>query len=198
MLFRSKTISPSIDILISSNLERFLYLLTNGNHAMVRRLFDALGRDRCFTVDEKLRKQIQGEVQGDWTNEQQCLEMIKTVYDETQQLIDPHTAVAVHVADKFTGKEQIPMLISATAHYGKFPQTMLQMIGDPARSTLSNDVSVLLEDLRALQSSSPMHHGLIQLPTKVVKHTKTVQATKSAIVGEINSFLEGFSKQHAS
>ncbi|CAF5156266.1 unnamed protein product, partial [Rotaria sp. Silwood1] len=97
-----KTISPSIDILISSNLERFICLLSNGNYLLIQQLFNKLSNDRYFDINSNLLKQIQSEIQGDWTNENECIEMIKKVYDKTQQLIDPHTAVAVHVAEKFS------------------------------------------------------------------------------------------------
>ncbi|CAF4157637.1 unnamed protein product [Rotaria magnacalcarata] len=191
-----KTISPSIDILISSNLERFIYLLSKGNFSMVQKLFNKLARDRYFNIDSSLLKQIQSKIQGGWTNENQCIDMIKKVYDETQQLIDPHTAVALHVADSFSKHDNVPMLISATAHYGKFPQTILNAVGSNEQSlSSSNDISALLENLRTLKSTSPMHHELINLPKKSVIHTKIVEATKSAIIKEIKTYLERFSKQ---
>ncbi|CAF4521725.1 unnamed protein product, partial [Rotaria magnacalcarata] len=134
-----KTISPSIDILISSNLERLIYLLSKGNFSMVQKLFNKLARDRYFNIDSSLLKQIQSKIQGGWTNENQCIDMIKKVYDETQQLIDPHTAVALHVADSFSKHDNVPMLISATAHYGKFPQTILNAVGSNEQSLSSSN-----------------------------------------------------------
>jgi len=193
-----KTISPSIDILISSNLERFLYLLTNGNNLMIQQLFDKLASDRYFNVDSNLLKQIQLEIQGDWTTENECIETMKKIYYETQQLIDPHTAVAVHVAEKFSTNDNVPILISSTAHYGKFPQTVLKAIDNNEQSLSSDDISTLLKDLEALKSNTPMHHELMQLPNKSAVHTNTVEAKKSAIVKEIKTFLEKFSKQHMS
>ncbi|CAF3433393.1 unnamed protein product [Rotaria socialis] len=191
-----KTISPSIDILISSNLERFIYLLSKGNFSMVQKLFNKLARDRYFNIDSSLLKQIQSKIQGGWANENQCIEMIKKVYDETQQLIDPHTAVALHVADSFSKHDNVPMLISATAHYGKFPQTILNAVGSNEQSlSSSNDISTLLENLRTLKLTPPMHHELLNLPKKSVIHTKIVAATKSAIIKEIKTYLERFSKQ---
>jgi len=189
-----KTISPSIDILISSNLERFLYLLSNGNYSMIQQLFNRLSSDRYFKVDSNLLKQIQTEIQGDWTTENECVEMMRKVYYETQQLIDPHTAVGVHVAEKYSKTNDIPILISATAHYGKFPETVLKAIGNNEQSLSSNDISTLLKDLQSLKSTSPMHHELIKLPNKPAVHTKTVEAKKSAIIKEIKTFLEKFSQ----
>ncbi len=193
-----KTISPSIDILISSNLERFLYLLTNGDYSLIERLFNKLAHDRFFNVDSNLLKQIQSEIQGDWTTENECIETMKKVYHETQQLIDPHTAVAVHIAEKFSKNDNVPILISSTAHYGKFPQPVLKAIGNNEQSLSSNDISTLLKDLQALKSMTPMHHELIELPNKPVVHTKTVEAKKSAIIQEIKIFLEKFSKSYLS
>ncbi len=191
-----KTISPSIDILISSNLERFLYLLTNGNYSMIEQLFNKLSHDRYFNIDSNLLKQIQSEIYGDWTTENECIETIKKVYYETQQLIDPHTAVAVHVAEKLSKNDNVPILISSTAHYGKFPQPVLKAIGNNEQLLSSNDISILLKNLQSLKSTTPMHHELIKLSTKPVLHTNTVEANKSAIIKEIKRFLENFSKQH--
>src|SRR5690606_21226205 len=85
-----KTISPSIDLLI------------NGDYTMVKKLFNKLTSDHYFNIDSNLLQKIQSQIHGDWTNENQCLETMKNIYKQTQQLIDPHTAVAVHVAEKFS------------------------------------------------------------------------------------------------
>lgn len=194
-----KTISPSIDILISSNLERFIYLLSNGNYSMVKQLFNKLARDQYFNVDSNLLKRVQLEIEGDWTSENQCIETIKKVYHETQQLIDPHTAVAVHVAEKFSkNQDNVPMRISATAHYGKFPQTILKAISNSTQASSSNDISTVLKDLQSLKSTTPMHHELMNLPKKPITHSSTVAAKKSAIIKEIKTYLERFSKKHSS
>ncbi|CAF0778541.1 unnamed protein product [Adineta ricciae] len=193
-----KTISPSIDILISSNLERFLYLLTDGNYELIQQLFNKLAHERNFQVDGSLLQQIQSEIRGDWTTEKECRDMIRKVYLETQQLIDPHTAVGVHVADKLFKSSDVPILISATAHYGKFPQTILQAVGNNEQALLSNDISALLADLQSLKSTTPMHQELMKLPNKPVLHTTAVEATKSAIIKEIKTFLANFSQQHSS
>ena len=191
-----KTISPSIDILISSNLERFLYLLSGGSASMIRQLFSALGQQRHFQIEANLLKKIQEEIQGDWATETQCLETIRQVYAETQQLIDPHTAVAVHVADRYNQSDRVPMLISATAHYGKFPPTIFQALGLRRDRSSSTDIASLLNDLDKWKSISPMHEELLKLPQKSVRHTTTVPAQKSAIVKEINRFLQAFARQH--
>lgn len=189
-----KTISPSIDILISSNLERFLYLLSEGDAQLIQQLFDSLAQQRHFHIDSNLLAKVQDEVQGDWASESQCLTTIREVHDETQQLIDPHTAVAVHVADKYARDDQVPMLISATAHYGKFPQTILKAMG-VKESTSSNEMATLLKDLQGLKSTTPMHEELMKLSTKPVRHTKAVPPTKAAVVRDIEQFLADFSEK---
>ena len=193
-----KTISPSIDILISSNLERFLYLLTEGDSSLIKQFFTKLAEDRCFQVDSQLLQHIQSEIQADWTIEKDCLETMKKIYNETQQLIDPHTAVAVHVAEKFAKKDKVPMLISSTAHYGKFPQSVFNAIEKHQSSSSSEDIATLLQELQSLKSTTPMHSELLQLSKKPMVHTKTVQAKKSAIIQEIKIFLEKFAQQHSS
>ena len=189
-----KTISPSIDILISSNLERFLYLLTDGDYSMVKQLFTKLAKDRFFQVDSQLLERIQSEIHADWTTEKQCLGTMKKIYHETGQLIDPHTAVAVHVAEKFNKNDKVPMLISSTAHYGKFPQPVFNAIGNHRQTSSSEEITGWLRDLQSLKSTTPMHPQLLQLSKKPLVHTSTVQAKKSAIIREIKIFLEKFAQ----
>lgn len=83
----TQTVSPSIDILVSSNLERFLYLLTDGDADQVRRLFDQLQADGHFTVSAHLLKRMQAVVQAGWTSEAECLATIKQTFDATGEFI---------------------------------------------------------------------------------------------------------------
>lgn len=194
-----KTISPSIDILVSSNLERFLYLLSDGDHQLTQRLFNELVTDRIFHVESDLLNRIQSEIQGDWASESECIATMKRIYRETKHLIDPHTAVAVHVADKYSTKDDhVPVLISATAHYGKFPQTVLKAIdSDHEQFGSSNNISTLLTELQSLKSTSPMHGRLLKLREKQAVHTKTVAANKPTIIKEIKAFLQTFAQRES-
>ena len=157
------TVSPSIDILVSSNLERFLHLLTRRDSAQIARLFGSLASDLHFTVTPDLLRAVQDEVACGWCSEAECLQTIRRVWEETSQVIDPHTAVAVHVATATQRKEAAsvlsahPVLISSTAHYGKFPSTVLHALTGEALSSLPTDMDGLFERL-GVSARTEHHH----------------------------------------
>ena len=190
------TVSPSIDILVSSNLERFLHLLTDGDSAQIRDLFAGLAQRGQFTVSPELHRRVQAEVASGWCGEADCLATIRRVHGDTGVLIDPHTAVAVHVAAQASADASslraAPMLISSTAHFAKFPATMLHALTGRALDALPTDMDSLFRDLRNLPRVHPgsaMHPELAQLPRKAAVHTRTVAADKRAVLREIFAFF---------
>lgn len=88
----TQTVSPSIDILVSSNLERFLYLLSEGDAQEVKRLFDQLAAEGHFTVSPTLLKRMQEVVQGGWATEEECLGTIRKTFEATGQFIGQSVA----------------------------------------------------------------------------------------------------------
>jgi threonine synthase len=111
------TPSPSMDILVSSNLERLLHALT-GDPATVRDWMGALARDRRFQVDRDTFGAMRRVFLGDWVSNAESLEVIERVWREEHYLLDPHTAVAWEVAERLRGDN--PVLVVSTAHWAKF------------------------------------------------------------------------------
>ena len=185
------TVSPSIDILVSSNLERLLYVLTDGDTQQVAALFSALAKDGVFRIPAALLRRLQAEVSSGWCSEADCLATIRRVFEQTGQLIDPHTAVAVKVASDSASTASVPMLVSSTAHWAKFPHTMLHALTGTAQSALSDDVSTLFAELATIDRSplSTMHPALQQLADKPVLHNRTVAASKQQVVDEMKAFF---------
>jgi threonine synthase len=190
------TVSPSIDILVSSNVERFLHLLTQRDSQQVAQLFSDLSAQGHFTVSPELLRCVQSEVASGWCSEAECLHTIRRVWEETSQVIDPHTAVAVHVATATQRREAAlstpPILISSTAHYGKFPSTVLHALTGDAYSSLPRDMDGLfnrLQQLPRLHPNSRQHPSILQLLHKPVVHTKTVKAEKAAVIYEMKTFF---------
>ena len=196
------TVSPSIDILVSSNLERLLHVVTDGDTQQVAGLFAALARDGVFRVSPALLQRVQAEVSSGWCSEAECVATIRRVFEQTGQLIDPHTAVAVKVASDSPSTAAVPMLVSSTAHWAKFPETMLRALPSRSGSSQSqraDDVRALFCELAAISRSplSTMHPALQQLADRPVLHSRTVAASKQQVADEMKAFFASIAQRDA-
>eukprot|EP00760_Papus_ankaliazontas_P002847 PhM_4_TR11296/c5_g1_i1/m.93316 len=130
------TASPSIDILRASNVERFLYYLTDGDVAEVRRCMHDLDTKKRFELNEQAKAVLQGTMVAGWCTEPQCRAMIKSTYDTHGVVLDTHTAVAMHVAQQLRSDHFT--IIASTAHYAKFPHAVLEAFtGKPTPPAMS-------------------------------------------------------------
>src|SRR5699024_155313 len=84
------TTSPSMDILISSNLERLLYALSGENSERLSRWMGELAENGCYTVEEDVRSQVQELFYGAWCDDQGAAETIRELMEEENYLCDPH------------------------------------------------------------------------------------------------------------
>ncbi len=96
-----KTLSPSMDILISSNLERLLYEMSGKNSNMVLNWMRDLQEKGVYSIDQKTRERIRKIFWGDCSNDAETLSSIKSIYNDCGYVLDTHTAVAVDVYDKY-------------------------------------------------------------------------------------------------
>ena len=112
------TPSPSMDILVSSNLERLLYLLSDTNGDAIRNWMEDLNVMRAFTVSEEVASKLKLQFSGASVSNEECLATIKEVFDAHDYLIDPHTAVAYAAAMRL--RKDNPVLVACTAHWAKF------------------------------------------------------------------------------
>lgn len=123
------TSSPSMDILISSNLERLIYLSSGCDAVKTGELMRDLSKDGAYTVTEEMRERLSDFVGGFATQEQNASE-IKRLYDETGYLIDTHTGVASYVYRSYkkeTG-DQTKTVIASTASPYKFSKSVMEAI----------------------------------------------------------------------
>lgn len=104
-----KTISPSMDILISSNLERMLYYMSGMDTVLVKGLMQSLAETGCFAVDTALLAKIQETFSCGYADNAASKEAIRTAYETTGRLIDPHTAVAWRVLQDLKMDENSPL-----------------------------------------------------------------------------------------
>ena len=125
------TISPSMDILISSNLERLLYHLTGQDNNRVRAYMKSLSETGRYTVEEDVRKQLDELFYSGYCDDEKTKSAIKMMYDTENYLCDPHTAVAVEVYHEYvetTGDEETPTILVSTASPYKFSRSVLEAI----------------------------------------------------------------------
>ncbi len=123
------TMSPAMDIQISSNFERLLFDMYDRDGRAVAELLRQLGETGDFTVDAARLDAARRLFGAHRVDEDQTLETIATVYRRTGQLIDPHTAVGVGAASRECGRPEVPMVVLGTAHAAKFPEAVEQATG---------------------------------------------------------------------
>jgi len=125
------TVSPSMDILISSNLERLIYLLTEQNEEMTNDFMGMLSDSGEYTITSEMKQKLQ-DFYGNYASVNETLETIKNVFKETNYLIDPHTAVGYAVYKKYkqdTG-DNTKMIIASTASPYKFTRSVMKALDD--------------------------------------------------------------------
>ena len=116
------TISPSMDILVSSNLERLLFLLSNHNDVLINQYMSSLKEDGHYTISDELRHALQESFTAYDCSEEECKKVIYDTFHNEHILIDPHTAVAVHAchAYKQESNDTTPCIVLSTASAYKF------------------------------------------------------------------------------
>ncbi len=124
------TISPSMDILVSSNLERLLYKLSSNNDEVVRELMIKLKTDGVYEVTSQIKSKIQEAFYGGYSDEKTTKQTIKNLFDSQNYLCDTHTSVAISVYDEYvesTG-DNTPAVIASTASPYKFSKSVLEAL----------------------------------------------------------------------
>jgi len=123
------TTSPSMDIQVSSNFERLLFEATGRDARAVRARMDSLAQSRQFAVDAGALATMRALFSAGRADEDETAATIRTIRKETGYLLDPHTAVAVAVAEKESRDTRVPMIVLSTAHPAKFPDAVAAACG---------------------------------------------------------------------
>lgn len=123
------TTSPSMDIQVSSNFERLLFETCGRDAKTVRALMGSLAQSRRFTVPPQALKQMRALFTADRASEQESAATIRAWMKEAGYCADPHTAVALAVAEKEARDPSVPMVVLSTAHPAKFPDAVAAACG---------------------------------------------------------------------
>lgn len=118
------TASPSMDIQISSNFERLLFEAGKRDAPSVRRLMDSLKQSGRFVLPDATLAAIREEFDAGRADETETAAAIRAAWREAGELVDPHTAVALAVADRDTTDTTVPNIVLSTAHPAKFPDAV--------------------------------------------------------------------------
>jgi threonine synthase len=164
------TMSPSMDILISSNLERLIYSLCGCDSEKCAAFMDDLKTDGKYTISDEMKAGLSGFASG-FADEEETLEEIRAVYDRSHYVIDTHTAVASRVYRKYreeTGDER-KTVIASTASPFKFSRSVMKAIGTIPEGAddlaLADSLSALagIQLPRAIEEirSAPVRHRMV-------------------------------------
>ncbi len=189
-----KTPSPSMDILVSSNLERQLFELTGRDTIAIAGWMDDLKRAGSFRIDRTTFSRIRALFSADSASNDECLATIKNVFDRYGYLMDPHTAVAFHVAENLR-ENDVPVLIAGTAHWAKFGTSVYRALhGMAADSDLPAAVEALtgcaLNRLIARETGcDDIPQGLAELDDLPVRFTEVIEGGEESIEEAVRYFL---------
>lgn len=167
-----QTNSPSMDILVSSNLERFLFELSGHDGSKITKWMHELEQQGQFKVDASIKEAMDNIIFADFVNEKETLEEIHATFSKTGYTLDTHTAVASRVYKNYLAQtgDQTPTIVEATASPFKFNCSVLEALKG-AESIEKKDEFQVLEELSKV-SKLPIHPGLLGLDKKEVLHSK--------------------------
>ena len=179
-----ETTSPSMDILISSNLERFLYHVSE-DKPLVSRLMKELKENGTYAVPESVKAAVEALMDAGDCDENQTAQTIRSLFERYRYLCDPHTAVAVHVYEEYVRrtKDETPTVIASTASPYKFPHSVLSCL----EAADAADDFAQIDELSALTHTA-VPANIRALKTKPVRFDTVIDKEEMAeyIVRQLN------------
>ena len=175
-----KTTSPSMDILVSSNLERLLYHIT-GSDAQVAAWMADLAEKGSYTVNSTTLETIRADFAAGCASDEEVAQEIKAIYQKVGYLCDPHTAVAFKVAREYQAASQShnPMVVLSTASPYKFPRDVLTALGAEAPQS---DFAAM-DGLKAL-TNAPVPNSLAALRGQQERFNQVIEPSQIGDVAQ--------------
>lgn len=178
------TSSPSMDILISSNLERLIYRIAGNSAEDNAEFMKQLSETGKYTITDEMKKNL-FHFYGNFATSEEVAETIRKVYDEDGYVLDTHTAVAVNVFDKYRAEtgDTTPTIIASTASPYKFTRSVMTAI-DPAYDAKGD--FELVDELEKI-SATPVPKAIEEIRTAEVIHNTVCD--KEDMVKVVKNFL---------
>lgn len=179
------TTSPSMDILISSNLERMIYRIAGNDAKQCAKFMEALTKDGEYVITDAMKAEL-SEFFGAFGSEEETAVKIKEVYDKEGYVMDTHTAVAAVAYDKYkaaTGDDKTPTVIASTASPYKFTRSVMDAI-DPAYD--AEDDFELVDELNKV-SKTAIPKAIEEIRTAPVLHDTVCET--AAMEDEVKKIL---------
>ena len=179
------TTSPSMDILISSNLERMIYRIAGNDAKQCAKFMAALTKDGEYVITDAMKAEL-SEFFGAFGSEEETAVKIKEVYDKEGYVMDTHTAVAAVAYDKYkaaTGDDKTPTVIASTASPYKFTRSVMDAI-NPAYD--AEDDFELVDELNKV-SKTAIPKAIEEIRTAPVLHDTVCET--AAMEDEVKKIL---------
>ena len=170
-----KTVSPSMDILVSSNLERLLYLMSGESCDFVAERMKELSEQGVYTVPEDMKERIQREFWAGCCGDKDTEATIRQVWEQQGYLCDTHTAVGWNVSQQYleeTGDRR-PMVVLSTASPYKFPAAVLEALGGDRQGDEFRQMETLAE-----RTGVPVPKNLSGLQGKEARFREVIEREK--------------------
>lgn len=169
--------SPSMDILVSSNLERLLFEICNRDPKKVSELMNSLNNEGIYSISKEMKENLK-EFYGNYAMPEEVHESIRELYNEKGYVIDTHTAVGHAVWKKYVAdtKDDTPCLIASTASAFKFSRSILEAMGVDVKEKSDFEILYLLNEKTGLE----IPKGLKDLDKLEVLHNRTCDKNKMA------------------
>jgi threonine synthase len=187
------TPSPSMDILISSNLERLLYEITRDSDKVSAWMTELATVGR-FQVDPGTFREIRELFSADYVGNDESLRTIREVFGDSEYLVDPHTAVAWEVAERM--RERDPVLVVSTAHWAKFGGDVYKALSDLPYDEVLPDgvreltgVELLAQVQELTEEDTQVPKSLSELDELTERFTNIVNTGRDGIEGAVRSWL---------
>lgn len=181
-----KTNAPAMDILVSSNLERLVYMMGQDSQK-VKSYMDDLNQNGVYEISSDLLEKIQDVFKAGWLNEDEVLDTIKTCFEQTGYLLDTHTAIGYGVYKEYqkASGDETKTIILATASPYKFADSVYKALTDQNLSEYQA-IEAVYE-----KTGVDIPKPLVQLDQKEILHQKVID--KDDIIHEISQKIKEMS-----